>query len=79
MTQDEIEFQMRLLKIHRRTVQVYVEQMAKMQLSTPPHVIHGIGETRSAIARIKKLLGEGAVEDHEIDTASDWEREFGVR
>jgi hypothetical protein len=78
MTQEEIEFQMRLLNIHRRTLRVYVEQLAKLQLNTPPYVIHGIGEARSAIARIKKLPGVGAVEDHDIDSVSDWEHEFGV-
>lgn len=56
-TPDEISHQRELLTIYRRTLRVYLSQLAIHSMAyVPPSVIHGIREARDAIRRIKAIL-----------------------
>jgi nucleoside phosphorylase len=69
-SQEDIAHQQKLLKSHRRTLAVYITQLAILgQAFAPPNVMHGIRESRNQIRRIKAILrGWGvAVEDHPDD------------
>jgi hypothetical protein len=81
MTSEKIAQQLALINIHRRSVRVYVKQLAAMQFNVPPHVIDGLEQGRAEIARIKTILTSANVDidDEATDTPSDWEYEFGVR
>jgi hypothetical protein len=54
---DIVEQQQRLLKIHRQTLAVYIEQRAKFGTTyLPSSVVSGIHEVRDEIRRIKTIL-----------------------
>ena len=56
-TQDDIEQQQVLLATHRRTLAVYLNQLAAHgETHAPPEIFHGIAESRAAIHRSKAVL-----------------------
>jgi hypothetical protein len=76
-TTEEIANQQQLLATHRRTLNHYLDQQAKLGTQyAPPGVIHGIYEARQEIRRIKEILrGWGIpVSDHPDDGQSPNER-----
>lgn len=56
-TPDEIETQQALLTTYRATLAHYLQQQAMFSLPfTPPHVLHGIHDSRDHIQRIIATL-----------------------
>jgi hypothetical protein len=67
----DIHDQQALLRAHRQTLAVYLQQRALLGAAlTPPGIVNGIIENRAAIQRIKQTLRDwGAeVDDHPNDT-----------
>ena len=50
-SQDDIDATQELLRTHRQTVQLLLEQQAKLGVYTPPGVLIGISEARQAMSR----------------------------
>jgi WD40 repeat protein len=69
--QEEIDQQLQLLHIHRRTLASQLQRLAKLGglAYAPPEVVNGIAEARENIARIKKTLRHWGVasDDHPDD------------
>src|SRR5687768_9116231 len=64
LDQETINPQLELLAAHRSTLAHLLRQLAIFRLFTPPHVAHGIEETRAAITQLKvDLHTAGAVVD----------------
>jgi len=69
-TEEDIIAQQNLLRTHRRTLAVFLDQRAKHgSVHMPPSIAHGIDEARDQIREIKKTLRNWgvAVEDHPND------------
>lgn len=66
---EEIEQQLALLTMYRRTLSLYLQQRAKLGSAfMPPGVAHGIAEARADIARVKGILrGWGVTVDNHPD------------
>lgn len=71
-SEEEITQQHKLLRIHRRTVQHYLEQYGKQGSYVPSGVAHDLDEARVNILRIKGILRNWgvAVDDHPHDEPS---------
>src|SRR6266508_242051 len=66
----DIHDQQALLRAHRQTLAVYLQQRALLGTAlTPPGIVNGIVENRAAIQRIKQTLRDwgAAVDDHPND------------
>ncbi len=66
----DIHDQQALLRAHRQTLAVYLQQWALLGTAlTPPGIVNGIVENRAAIQRIKQTLRDwgAAVDDHPND------------
>lgn len=62
LPQEEIDEQLELLRIHRRTLATYLRQQATIgEAFSPPALLNGILETRTNIQRIKSALRAGGV------------------
>lgn len=71
-SQEDIEAQRELLATHRRTLSVYLRQLASTGIThAPPALMNGIQDARGNIARIKRVLHSWGVEvaDHPDDEA----------
>jgi hypothetical protein len=61
-TQEDIEQQETLLRTHRKTLGMYLVQLAKLGgLNARPEVLHGIDEAREGIRQCKKTLRDWGV------------------
>src|SRR5215212_10133624 len=61
-SQEEIETQQRLLSQHRRTLTIYLEQLAQLSSSyAPPGTINGAYEACNHIRQIKATLADWGV------------------
>src|SRR6266540_3818881 len=70
-TQEDIDTQMRRLYTYRKSLQIYLQQLAVVGTAqAPAHVLHGISECRHNIHRIKSILRDWRVlvENHPDDT-----------
>lgn len=72
-SQDDIDATQELLRTHRQTVQLLLEQQAKLGVYTPPGVLIGISEARQAMSQAKAALRDWGitVEDLPSDQASE--------
>ncbi len=65
--QEDIEVQRELLAAHRRTLSIYLRQLASSGfVHAPPTVLNGIQEARGNIARIKTVLRDWGVEVEDL-------------
>lgn len=85
-SQEDIQQQQRLLKLHRQTLSIHLEQYATLYPNIPPGTIHGILEARSHVSSIKKSLRSWGVqvedlpidEDSQNDTGSDLHEQISI-
>jgi hypothetical protein len=73
-SQEDIDGQLQLLITYRRTLNRYLQQRGTMGGAyTPPHVLHGIDESRAHIRQIKRILRDWnvPVENHPDDEEAD--------
>jgi hypothetical protein len=71
-SQEDIDATQALLRTHRQTLQLLLDQQAKLGVYAPPGVLIGIGEARQAIGQAKAALREWgvAVDDLPADAES---------